>query len=126
MNKVFLVGNVGMDGELKVTPGGQAVLNFSVATSETYVDKAGVKQEKTDWHRCEMWGARAEKLAQYIKKGTKLVVEGSIHTRSYEKDGEKRYTTNIKVFNVEFAGGSKKSDADESDIPAETDDDFLT
>lgn len=109
MNKAILVGNLGQDAELKVMSGGDAVLNFSVATSEKWTDKqSGEKKEKTEWHRCALWGKRAEALAPHLTKGTKVVVEGKIETRSYEKDGEKRYATSIKVNELEFAGGGNK------------------
>jgi single-strand DNA-binding protein len=107
MNKVILVGGVGSDAELKVLANGSAVCKFSIATNEKWVDKAGVKQEKTTWHRCNLWGTRAEKIAQYITKGSKLLVEGSIDNGSFEKEGVKHNTSDIKVSNVEFLGGSK-------------------
>lgn len=127
MNRVFLMGNLGKDAELKVLAGDNAVCNFSVATSETWKDKqTGEKKERTEWHRCQLFGPRAKSIAQYLVKGTKVVVEGSIRYGSYEKDGVKHYTTDINVTNVEFAGGGKKSDdggggdsgsSDNSDIP---------
>ena len=112
VNKVILLGRLGMDAELKVTQGGQSYANFSLATSETWKDKEGNKQEKTEWHRCTMWGDRAKNLAQYLTKGKMLYVEGSLETRTYEKDGEKRYATGVKVLNVQFAGDAKKSDGE--------------
>lgn len=124
MNKVILCGNLGADAELKVTQSGKAFLKFSLATTETWKDKDGNKQEKASWHRCQMWGDRAEKLAQHLTKGTKLLVDGSIEYGSYEKDGVKHYTTDIKVFNVEFTGG-KKGDAPGKPAADEGDDDGL-
>lgn len=115
MNKVILLGNIGMDGELKVLSGGQAVLNLRIATSETWKDKdSGEKKEATEWHTVELWGSRAEALAPHMTKGKKVLIEGSIHTRSYEKNGEKRYATSVKATNIEFAGGPKGSDSSPS------------
>jgi single-strand DNA-binding protein len=113
LNKVFLLGRLGSDAELKVTGSGASVLQFSLATSEKYTDKNNTKQEKTQWHRCKLWGDRATKLAQYLTKGSQIVVEGTIEYGSYEKDGVKHYTTDIKCFNVEFAGGGKKAESSE-------------
>jgi single-strand DNA-binding protein len=107
MNKVFLLGNLGSDAELKVMSSGATVLKFSLATSEKWVNKNGEKQEKTQWHKAELWGERGAKLAQYLSKGTKVVVEGSIDYQTYEKDNEKKYFTSIKVSNLEFAGGKR-------------------
>jgi single-strand DNA-binding protein len=113
-NKAILIGNLGADAELRVSAGGENVLRFSVATSEKFKNKAGEQQESTQWHRCVMFGERAGKIAQYLTKGTKVAVEGAIQYGSYEKDGQKVYTTDIKAFNVEFlGGGSKQSDAAE-------------
>lgn len=131
VNKVILLGRLGMDAELKVTQGGQSYANFSLATSETWKDKEGNKQEKTEWHRCTMWGDRAKNLAQYLTKGKMLYVEGSLETRTYEKDGEKRYATGIKVHTVEFAGDSKKSDGNGSSAKpvaasSSSDDDYVS
>ncbi len=104
MNKVILIGNLGNPGELKVFGDGNAVLNFSVATSEKWTDKtSGEKKEKTEWHRCK----RGQSLAQYMTKGTKVAVTGAIETRSYDKDGVKHYATEIKVLDVELLGGPK-------------------
>lgn len=108
MNKVFLLGNLGADAELKVTQGGQVVLKFSLATTEKWKNRNDEMQEKTNWHRCALWGKRAEALAPHLKKGSRLFVEGSVEYSSYEKDGEKRYSTDIKVTNIEFAGGKSQ------------------
>ena len=124
MNKVLLVGNVGLDAELKMTSGGQAVLKFRLATTEKW-SSDGEKKERTDWHSCTLWGKRAEALHAHITKGTKLVVEGSLRYSTYEdKSGEKRYRTDINVNDIEFAGGRggsapKTSDSFEGgdDIP---------
>ncbi len=108
MNKVILIGNLGNAGELKVFGDGNTVLNFSVATSEKWTDKqTGEKKEKTEWHRCKLFGKRGQSLAQYMTKGTKVAVTGAIETRSYDKDGVKHYATEIKVLDVELLGGPK-------------------
>jgi single-strand DNA-binding protein len=109
MNRVTLLGNLGADAELKVLANGDAVANFSIATTEKWKDREGNPQEKTEWHRCSIWGKRASGLAPHLQKGTKVLVEGKLETRSYEKDGEKRYTTAIKVTELEFASGKKES-----------------
>ena len=94
VNKVILVGNVGQDPELRGTD--KPVANVSVATSETWKDKnTGEKQEKTEWHRVVFFGKLAEIVGMYVKKGTKLYVEGKLQTRSWEQDGVKRYSTEV-------------------------------
>ncbi len=112
MNRVTLIGNLGADGDVKVFADGNAVLNFTVATSEKWTDKtSGEKKEKTEWHRCKLFGKRGSSLAQYMLKGTKVAVTGAIETRSFEKDGQKHYVTEIKVLDVEFCGGPKNGAA---------------
>lgn len=96
VNKVILVGNVGNDPEFRVMPNGNGVANVSLATSETWKDKnTGDQQEKTEWHRVIFFNRLAEIVEQYVKKGTKLYIEGRLQTRSWEQDGVKRYTTEI-------------------------------
>lgn len=112
MNKWIGMGNLGADPELRMTSGGNACLKFNLATTEKWNDKqSGQKQERTEWHRCVMWGPRAEGLAKYLSKGSKVLVEGRIHYDSYDKDGIKRYTTDIVVSDLEFAGDSKSGEA---------------
>lgn len=106
LNKVMILGRLGQDPELKYTPSGAAVCNFSVATTETWTDKSGQKQEKTEWHRIVVWGKLGELCNQYLSKGRQAFVEGALQTRSWEgKDGSKRYTTEINAKNVQFIGG---------------------
>lgn len=106
MNKAILCGNVGRDPEVRYTQGGSAVANLSIATTEKWTDKSGQRQEKTEWHRCVIWGRQAEVIQEYVKKGDKLLVEGSIETREWQgKDGGKRQTTEIKVRAFEMLGG---------------------
>ena len=96
VNKVILLGRLGQDPELKYTPTGMAVCNFSLATSEKWKDKAGQDQERTEWHRVVVWGKIAELCNQYLAKGRQAYLEGSLQTRSWDdKDGNKRYTTII-------------------------------
>ena len=83
--------------------------NITLATTESWKDKAGEKQERTEWHRVSMWGRQAEAIGAYAKKGSKLYIEGKIETRTYEKDGEKRYSTEIKAHSFEFL--DKKEDS---------------
>lgn len=107
MNVCTLLGNLGKDAELRVLGNDNAVLKFTLATTDTWKDKEGNKQEKAQWHQCELWGKRATALASHLTKGSKIVVVGSIDYGSYEKDGVKKYTTTIKVSDVHFAGGKK-------------------
>jgi single-strand DNA-binding protein len=103
VNKVILVGNLGQDPELKTLDSGKKVCNFSMATTERWTDKSGAKQEKTEWHRVEAWDRTAENCAQYLKKGSKVYVEGSIKNRTWDKpDGTKGYSTSIHGSTVQF------------------------
>ena len=96
VNKVILVGNVGNDPEVRYMPNGNAVANISVATSDSWKDKnTGDQQERTEWHRVVFFNRLAEIVEQYVKKGTKLYLEGRLQTRSYEQDGIKKYSTEI-------------------------------
>jgi len=96
INKVILVGNVGQDPETRYMPNGNAVTNISIATSETWKDKnTGEQQERTEWHRVTFYQRLAEIVAEYVKKGSKLYVEGRLQTRSWEQDGVKKYATDI-------------------------------
>ncbi len=104
LNKVLLLGNLGADPELKMTQGGQAVLKLRLATTETYLDRNQTRQERTEWHSVTMWGKRGEALAKFLTKGERIFVEGSLRTSSYEKDGEKRYRTEINATNIILAG----------------------
>ncbi len=96
VNKVILIGNSGADPELRYTPGGTAVSNFSIATNESWTDSSGERQERTEWHRIVVWGRLAEICNQYLRKGSKVYIEGKLQTRSWEgQDGLKRYTTEV-------------------------------
>lgn len=133
VNKAILVGRLGRDPETRYTSGGQAVANFTLATDETFKDRSGERQKRTEWHRVVLWGKLAEIAQQYLKKGMLVYVEGRIQTRQWEdkRDGQKRQTTEI-VGNVmrmltsrgESAGigpgSSRSADADmESMMPSD-------
>jgi single-strand DNA-binding protein len=110
LNRVLLLGNLGADPELRVTAGGQAVLKLRLATNESYVDKNNVRQERTEWHRVTVWGRRAEALGKFLQKGDSLFIEGRLQTSSYEKNGEKRYSTDIVASNIILSGGRARSE----------------
>jgi single-strand DNA-binding protein len=120
MNKVFLLGNLGKDPEVRFTPGGKAVAKFPVATSETWIDNAGNKQERTEWHSVVVWGKQGENCGQYLAKGRQVFVEGSIRSHSYDdKNGVKRFVTEIIAQRVQFLGGGGGSRlVQESEPPA--------
>ncbi len=106
VNKVILVGNLGRDAELRFTAGGAAVSTLNLATTEVWNDKQGQKQEKTEWHRIVLWGKQAESLQEYLVKGKQIYVEGRLQTRQWDdKDGNKRYTTEIKADRITLLGG---------------------
>ena len=116
VNKVILVGRLGQDPELKYTPSGSAVCNFSLATSESWSDKSGQKQERTEWHRVVVWSKLAELCNQYLAKGRQAYVEGRLQTRSWDdKTGNKRYTTEVLASTIQFLGG--RGDAPVRDNP---------
>ncbi|NTX06070.1 single-stranded DNA-binding protein [Myxococcus sp. CA040A] len=106
VNKVILIGNLGADPEVRFTPGGQAVANFRIATSESWQDKNGQKQERTEWHRIVVWGKLAELCGEYLKKGRQCYVEGRLQTREWmDKENRKNYTTEVVANAVTFLGG---------------------
>ena len=112
LNKVTLIGNLGNDPEVRSTTGGNRVATFSLATSRSWNDASGTKQEKTEWHRCVAWNSNFSKLAdvveKYVKKGDKVYIEGSIEYGQYQdKDGQTRYTTDIRVRELIMLGGGK-------------------
>jgi len=121
LNRVMLLGNLGADPELRFTQGGQAVLSLRLATTESYLDKDKVRRERTDWHNVVVWGKRGEALSKIIGKGSSLFIEGSLRTSSYDdRDGNKRYKTEIIANNVILAGGrSRGSGAEDSGPPAD-------
>lgn len=108
VNRVILLGRLGQDPELSYTPSSQAVCKFTLATSETWTDKSGQKQEKVEWSRIVVWGKLAEICNQYLKKGRQAFVEGKLSTRSWDdKEGVKHYVTEINATTVEFIGEGK-------------------
>lgn len=110
VNKTILVGNLGRDAELRYTPGGAAVATLNLATQEVWNDKSGQRQEKTEWHRVILWGKVAEALAEYLTKGKQIYIEGRLQTRQWDdKDGNKRYTTEIRGDKVVLLGGGGQS-----------------
>ena len=118
VNKVILVGNLGRDAELRYTPGGSPVATINLATTEIWNDKAGQRQEKTEWHRVVLWGKTAESLNEYLTKGKQIYVEGRLQTRQWDdKDGNKRYTTEIRgdrIVLLAAAGWARAAAADAS------------
>jgi single-strand DNA-binding protein len=106
VNKVILIGNLGNDPELKYTPSNRPVCNLSLATNEVFKDKSGQRQERTEWHRVTVWGEQGETCSKYLTKGRSVYVEGRLQTRSWDdKDGKKRYSTDIVADRVVFLGG---------------------
>jgi single-strand DNA-binding protein len=105
VNKAILIGNLGADPEVRFTPGGQAVANFRIATSESWTDKNGQKQDRTEWHRIVVWGKLAELCGEYLAKGRQCYVEGRLQTREWtDKENRKNYTTEVVANSVVFLG----------------------
>jgi single-strand DNA-binding protein len=120
VNKVILVGNLGTDPEIRYTPSGSAVANFSLATKDQWTGKDGQKEEKTEWHKIVAWGRLGEICGEYLKKGSQVYIEGRIQTRSWEdRDGNKRYTTEIHAFVMQMLGSASKKEGGEAKSPAE-------
>lgn len=117
MNRVMLLGNLGADPELRVTQGGQAVLKLRLATTENYLDRNNARQERTEWHQITMWGSRGEALGKLLKKGERIFVEGRLQTTSYDKDGEKRYRTEVVATNIILNGRAQEQQREERADP---------
>jgi single-strand DNA-binding protein len=119
LNKAIIVGNITRDPELKSLPSGIQVTSFSVATNRVWKDKNGAKQESTDYHNIVVFGKQAETVAQYMKKGSNILVEGRMQTRSWESDGKKMYRTEIVADRVQFgqksSGGSYQEKSNSED-----------
>ncbi len=123
LNKVLLYGNLTRDPELRALPSGMNVVNFSIATNRTYTGKDGKKQEQADFHNIVVFGRQADIVNQYLKKGRGVFIEGRIQTRSWEKDGQKQYRTEVVAERVQFGpgrgegggGGAARADAPEDD-----------
>jgi single-strand DNA-binding protein len=120
MNKAILIGNLGQDPELRYTQGGQPVLNLRLATTETFVNRDKERQQRTEWHTVVVWGKRGEALNKILSKGRSVCVEGRIQTRKWEdRDGNKRYGTEIVATNVILLGSrSQQSSGDYEDRPS--------
>jgi len=109
VNKAILIGNLGKDPEVRYMPSGEAIANITLATTDTWKDKSGEKQERTEWHRVSFFGRQAEVVGEYLKKGSQIYVEGRIQTRKWQdKDGQDRYTTEIVADRMQMLG-SKSS-----------------
>lgn len=121
LNKAFIFGNLTRDPELRALPSGMNVCSFSIATNRVFKDRDGKNQEQTDFHNIVVFGRQADTVAQYLKKGSSAFVEGRIQTRSWEKDGEKKYRTEIVADRVQFGprssggggGGARRSGSQE-------------
>ena len=107
VNKVILIGNLGQNPEIRHTPAGQAICTLSIATNESWTDKNGQKQEKTEWHRVVVFGKLAELCGQYLQKGRQAYIEGKLQTRSWQdKDNQTKYTTEVVAQSIQFLGGN--------------------
>jgi len=120
INKAMLFGNLTRDPELRALPSGMNVVNFSIATNRTYKDRDGKKQEQTDFHNVVVFGRQADLVNQYLKKGSSVFVEGRMQTRSWEKDGEKKYRTEVVADRVQFGpkasgGGARSASTSQGD-----------
>jgi single-strand DNA-binding protein len=120
INKVILIGHLGRDPDMRYLPSGDAVANLRVATAEVYKDRNGDKQEQTEWHSIAFFGKTAEVCGQYLKKGSQIYVEGSLRTRKWQdKDGNDRYTTEVRGDRMQMLGGKpaggRAEDADQGD-----------
>ncbi len=106
VNKAILIGNLGKDPEVRYMPSGEAIANITLATTDTWKDKSGEKQERTEWHRVSFFGRQAEVVGEYLKKGSQIYVEGRIQTRKWQdKEGQDRYTTEIVADRMQMLGG---------------------
>jgi single-strand DNA-binding protein len=122
VNKVILVGRLGRDPELRYTQGGQAVANFTVATNESWNNKEGERQERTEWHRIVAWGKQAEFCSNYLSKGRQVFVEGRIQTREWEdQKGEKRRTTEIVAQTIQGLGPRPDGSTGGEPVPRDED-----
>jgi len=119
VNKVILLGNLGRDPETRYTTGGDAVCNLNIATSETWKDKSGEKQEKTEWHRVVLFGRTAEIAGEYLKKGRSVYIEGRLQTKKYtDKDGVEKYSTEIVGDRMQLIGGAREGGGGDAEFAA--------
>lgn len=126
INKVILVGNLGKDPETSYTQSGIARCNFSLATTESYTDKNGERQDNVEWHNITVWGKQAESVGKYLNKGSKIYLEGKIHTSKYEdKDGTTRYRTEINANKVLFLDNKKQAESTGNNKPVDNNPDDI-
>lgn len=127
VNKVILIGNLGKDPELRYTPSGIAVANFSIATNERWKDKDGNYQDRTEWHRIVAWRKLAETVGEYLKKGSQVYIEGRLQTRTWEdQNGNKRSTTEIVADSLQMLGRREGvSSPDVAEPPTTSSDDEM-
>ncbi|MCS5547545.1 MAG: single-stranded DNA-binding protein [SAR86 cluster bacterium] len=123
INKVIIVGNLGQDPEIKYTAGGAAVTTLSIATSDSWKDKdSGMDQERTEWHRVVLWRRLAEVAGEYLKKGSKVYIEGQLQTRKWEQEGQTRYTTEIIAKDMQFLDSRGSSNNESTQKSSEMND----
>src|SRR3990167_4209281 len=117
INRVIIIGNVGQDPETKFLPSGEAVTNFSIATSESWKDKnSGERKDRTEWHKVVAFGRLAEIISEYAKRGSKLYISGSLRTRQWEKDGQKHYTTEIVANEMQLLDRKESDERNQNPI----------
>ena len=124
MNRVLLCGRLGQDPQVRFIGSGKAVCSLSLATDERWTDGTGVKQQRAEWHRVEVWGKQAEACEQYLAKGRQVLVEGALRTRKYEHHGTTKYATDVVASHVEFLGSGPRSEepsAPRADTPNDDD-----
>lgn len=126
INKVILIGNLGKDPETRTIGDGRQVVNFSIATTESYKDKNGNKVEQTEWHNIEVWNKLADVAAKFLKKGSKVYIEGKIKTEEWEKDGQKRRTTKIQAREIQFLTPKPETNPSDRRQPAASSNGSLT
>ncbi len=120
VNKVILIGRLGADPELRYTSSGTAVATLRMATNESWTGKTGQKEERTEWHRIVLWAKLAELAGQYLSKGRQVYIEGRLQTRSWDdRDGNKRYTTEVVGNSMQFLGGPSERKGESPDLPAD-------
>ena len=122
LNKVMLIGNLGRDPEMRHTPSGTPVANFTLATNESFVDRNGQRQDRTEWHRIVVWSKLAEICGQYLRKGSQVYLEGRLQTRQWEdQKGQKRSTTEVVVNNMVMLGGRSEGGGGGGDVSGSND-----
>lgn len=123
LNRVTLFGNLCAEVEARTTSGGQSVLKLRMATNESYLDRNRARQERVEYHSVTVWGKRGEALSRILHKGDRILVEGALRTSSYEKDGQKRYSTEVVASNIILggsSGGGQRGERQEQEQPAQT------